>query len=295
MTSPVDCMPGPTDGSTPRSLAVEKAGALTATNGGGARRPFAPAELGEVRAEGDPHRQLDHRHAGDLGHERHGPRGPRIDLDEVHAVLADDELGVDEAAHAQRPDDPLHRGDDELLVPGADRLGREHPDRVAGVDAGPLDVLQEPRDEHVGAVAHGVDVDLHALQVAVDADRSVRVDDGRRRQLAGQVARRVAEVDGEAADDERRPDDDRVADAVGQGERLLHAVGHAALGLGDAEPVEQRREAGPFLGLVDRLEIGSQERDAAGGQRRGEVERRLAAELDEGRQAVGTRRAIRRR
>ena len=32
MTSPVDCMPGPTDGSTPRSLAVEKAGALTATN-----------------------------------------------------------------------------------------------------------------------------------------------------------------------------------------------------------------------------------------------------------------------
>ena len=37
MTSPVDCIPGPTDGSTPRSLAVEKAGALTATNGGGGR------------------------------------------------------------------------------------------------------------------------------------------------------------------------------------------------------------------------------------------------------------------
>ena len=39
MTSPVDCMPGPTDGSTPRSLAVENAGALTATNGGGGSRP----------------------------------------------------------------------------------------------------------------------------------------------------------------------------------------------------------------------------------------------------------------
>ena len=39
MTSPVDCMPGPTDGSTPRSLAVEKAGALTATNGGGGSSP----------------------------------------------------------------------------------------------------------------------------------------------------------------------------------------------------------------------------------------------------------------
>ena len=32
-------MPGPSEGSTPRSLAVEKAGALTATNGGGASRP----------------------------------------------------------------------------------------------------------------------------------------------------------------------------------------------------------------------------------------------------------------
>ena len=33
-------MNGPSDGSTPRSLAVEKAGALTATNGGGGSSPF---------------------------------------------------------------------------------------------------------------------------------------------------------------------------------------------------------------------------------------------------------------
>ena len=39
MTSPVDCMNGPTDGSTPLSFAVENAGALTATNGGGGRSP----------------------------------------------------------------------------------------------------------------------------------------------------------------------------------------------------------------------------------------------------------------
>ena len=41
MTSPVDCIDGPTDGSTPRSFVVENAGALTATNGGGASRPFS--------------------------------------------------------------------------------------------------------------------------------------------------------------------------------------------------------------------------------------------------------------
>ena len=83
----------------------------------------------------------------------------------------------------------------------------------------------------------------------------VGVDDGRGGQLAGEVRRRVAEVDGQAADDERRPDDDRVADPLGEGQRLLDAVGHPALGLRDAEPVEERREPGPLLGLVDRLEV----------------------------------------
>ena len=48
MTSPVDCMPGPTDGSTPRSFAVEKAGALTATKLGGGRRPFGQPSSARV-------------------------------------------------------------------------------------------------------------------------------------------------------------------------------------------------------------------------------------------------------
>ena len=123
------------------------------------------------------------------------------------------------------------------------------------MDAGPLDVLEQAGDQHALAVADGVDVDLDALEVAVDADRPIGVDDRRQRQLAGQVLGRVAEVDGEAADDERRPDDDRVADPLGEGQRLLDAVGHAALGLRDAEPVEQRREPDPLLGLVDGLEV----------------------------------------
>ena len=120
----------------------------------------------------------------------------------------------------------------------------------------------------------------------------IGVDDRRRRELADEVVGRVAEVDGEAADDERRPDDDRVADPLGERQRLLDAVGHPALGLRDAEPVEQGREAGPLLGLVDRLEVAAEERDAARGQRRGEVERRLAAERDDRRQERPRRRAI---
>jgi hypothetical protein len=36
-------------------------------------------------------------------------------------------------------------------------------------------------------------------------------------------------------------------------------VGHPTLGLRDAEPIEERREPDPVLGLVDGVEIGSEE------------------------------------
>ena len=149
------------------------------------------------------------------------------------------------------------------------------------MDAGPLDVLEEARDQDPLAVADRVDVDLDPLEVAVDPDRPVGIDDRRRGELPDEVLGRVAEVDREAADDEARPDDDRVADPLGEGQRLLDAVGHAALRLGDAEPVEERGEARPLLGLVDRLEVAAEQRDAGGDERRGEVQRRLAAERDD--------------
>ena len=258
ITSPVDCMPGPTEGSTPRSLAVEKAGALTATNGGGGSSPPSQPSSVERGAQRDPDRELDHRHAGDLRHERHRPRRARVDLDQVDAVVADDELGVDQAAGTEGEHDPLHRRHDEVLVALADGLRREDADAVTGVHAGPLDVLEQPGDQHALAVADGVDVDLDALEVAVDADGPVGVDDRGERQLALQVLRRIAEVDGEPADHERRADDDRVADPLRERQCLVDAVGHAAVRLRDAEPVEQRREPDALLRLVDRLEVRAQ-------------------------------------
>ena len=55
------------------------------------------------------------------------------------------------------------------------------------MDAGPLDLLQQARDEHPLAVGDGIDIDLDALEIAVDANRPVRVDDGRQGELAGEV------------------------------------------------------------------------------------------------------------
>ncbi len=162
--------------------------------------------------------------------------------------------------------------------------GGNTPTESPAVHAGTLDVLEQARDEHPLAVGDGVDVDLDALEVAVDADRAIGVDHGRGGQLALEVVGGVAEVDGQAADDEARPDDDRVADALGERQRLVDAVGHPAFGLGDAETVQQGREPGPLLGLVDGLEVAAEERHAARGQGRRQVERRLAAERHDRRQ-----------
>ena len=52
------------------------------------------------------------------------------------------------------------------------------------MDAGPLDVLEEARDQNPLAVRDRVDVDLDALEVAVDPDGPVGVDDRRGGELS---------------------------------------------------------------------------------------------------------------
>ena len=65
----------------------------------------------------------------------------------------------------------------------AERVRRQHAGRVAGVDAGLLDVLHDPADPDVVAVAERVDVDLdRVLEEAVEEDRRVRA---RRRRARG--------------------------------------------------------------------------------------------------------------
>ena len=59
---------------------------------------------------------------------------------------------------------------------------------------------------------------------------------------------------------------------------------HPSLWLGDAQPIEQRSEPRPLLGLVDRIQVGTEQRDPRGDKPLGEIEWRLAAELHESRQ-----------
>ena len=132
-------------------------------------RRLAQPEVGDPVAERHPAGGLDQRHAGRLGDERDGARRARVRLDHEHLAVADREL------HVHVPDDAEGTGQLARLAPHlrldlvADREGRDHAGRVAGVDAGLLDVLHHRADQDVVAVGDRVDVDLdRVLDEGVD-------------------------------------------------------------------------------------------------------------------------------
>ena len=88
-------------------------------------------------------------------------------------------LDVEEAAHAEPDAQPPGVVGERSRCSSVGEDGREDRDAVAGVDPGPLDVLHDPGDQHVLAVADGVNLDLAALEVLVDQDRAA----GRRSRL----------------------------------------------------------------------------------------------------------------
>ena len=83
-----------------------------------------------------------------------------------------------------------------------------------------------------------------------------------------------------AAEHERRPHHHRVADARGNLPGLLKAGGHAGFGHRNAHLLHHPAEAVAVLGEVDRVGRRAEDPDAGRGEFIGDVERRLAAELD---------------
>src|SRR5207253_2265723 len=60
-----------------------------------------PPEVGQLLAEHHVGRELDHRHAGDLRQEWHGPGGTRVDFEHVDVAAVHDVLDVDETAQPE--------------------------------------------------------------------------------------------------------------------------------------------------------------------------------------------------
>ena len=171
------------------------------------------------------------------------------------------------------------------------------------MDAGLLDVLHDAADEHVLAVGQRIDVDLDRVrQVAVEEQRVLaeeRVDlpglvvrvarlDLARHQLRQRAEQVVAELR-LLADDLHRPAAEHVggphhqreAEVADHQPRLLDRIGDAVLRLLQAELSDQLLEAVAVLGEVDHVRRGAEDRHLRVLQRRGELQRRLAAELDD--------------
>ena len=145
-------------------------------------------------------------------------------------------------------------------------------------------MFEQPGNQHRLAVGHCVNVDLDPFKESVDPQRAIGGDAADPLQLALELLRAVGEVDRKSADHIRRSHDHRVADPRSKVERILATAGEAAVGLQHAESIQKCGEANAILGLVDRIKRRAEERHAGGGERRGEVERRLSAELHKGRE-----------
>ena len=118
---------------------------------------------------------------------------------------------------------------------GGERMRRQRAGRVAGMDAGFLDVLHDPADEHVLAVGERVDVDLDGVgEVRVDQHRRLARHHHRLGDVAVELRRVVDDLHGAAAEHVRRADDHREADLLGDLARLRRRFGDAVLAAASA-------------------------------------------------------------
>ena len=148
------------------------------------------------------------------------------------------------------------------------------------MNAGLLDVLHDPGDEHLLAVGERIDVDLDRVgEEAVDQDRGVAEQAHRLADIADQALAVAHDLHGAPAEHIGRAHQHRIADALGDRHRLLDRTAGAVRRLAQAEALEQFLEAPAVLGEVDGVGRGADDRDARRLERARELERGLAAVL----------------
>ncbi len=231
MTSPVERISGPSTESTMlpsrgaeplerQHRLLDRDRRVERHVGAVARRQHPVAlQLGDRTPRHDERGGLGERDAERLRHERHGPARPRVRLEHVEHAGPDRELHVEQAAHADPLGDLAGRLDDLALHVAAERHGRQGARRVAGMDAGLLDVLHDSADVQLGAVVERVDVDLErVVEEPVDQQRRAGADDRLLAHPVEVVLERRGVVDdlhAAAAEHVARPHEHRVADRLG--------------------------------------------------------------------------------
>ena len=227
----------------------------------------------------DTRRALGQRHAGGLGDKRHGAARARVCLDHVDGLALDGILHVDQAAYAQRHRDAA-RGLAELRLQAlAKAKRRDAGRRVAGVNTGLLNMLQDAADVDLFAVAQGIDIGLNrTLQEAVEVHRVVGANARSLGHVIAQMLGIVGDHHAAAAQHIARTHQKRIADVRGHGLGLLKRGGLARRRVHDAQLVEQSGEALAVLGKIDGVGLGAHNVHAALLEHARQLKRSLAAE-----------------
>ena len=187
--------------------------------------------------------------------------------------------------HADLPQDRDRGVAQALILLVGQGQGRREGDRVAGVDAHRVHVLDRADDDAVvGAVAH------HLQLVLLPAEHGLLDQNlvGRRGvEPVGDHVEELLAIVGDAAagaaHGEARPDNRRHADDLERRQRLLVVVRDGRAGALQPDPRHRVLETQAVLGLVDRVGLGADHFDAElreGAirlERQRRVERRLAA------------------
>jgi len=240
----------------------------------------AIAQILQLFAQHDLGGQVDDGHAGHLGDIGDGAGGAGVDLNDIDVVVVEDILGVDQANDVQVLGHVLGVLQDQLTVLLLQVDGGIDRDGVSGVDAGPLHVLHDAGDEDVLPVKHAVHLQLPAHEVFVDEDGVLlngQVDDPH--ELLN-VPVGVGDLHALAAQDVGRTDQNGVAQLVGRLKGLLGGIDGAAFGAGDGALFQDLVKALPVLGGVHAVGGGAQDPYAHLGQRLGQLDGGLSAELD---------------
>ena len=230
-------------------------------------------------ARHDTRRALGQRHAGGLGDKRHGAAGTRVGLDHVNGLALDGVLHVDQAAYAQRHRDAA-RGLAKLCLQALAKAERRDAGRrVAGVNTGLLDMLQNAADVDLFAIAQGVDIGLdRTLQEAIEVHRVVGANARSLGHVIAQMLGIVGDHHAAAAQHVARTYQQRVANVRGHGLGLLKRGGLARRRVHDAQLVEQGGKTLAILGKVDGIGLGTHDVHAALLEHARQLKRGLAAE-----------------
>ena len=150
------------------------------------------------------------------------------------------------------------------------------------MDARFLDMLEHAGHDDIGAVAQRVDIDLDRIaQIAVDQHRRIPRHLHRGLDIIFELILAVDDLHRAAAEDIARPGKHRIADARRDRDRLFAAARDAVFGLLQPQLVDQSGKAFAVFGQVDRIGRRSQDGNPRLFERASELERRLAAELDD--------------